>query len=264
MRRSKTPSVLGFVSMMPAVAGDSAASSAAMSTSPFGQRRDLAHLHAAHRRGRRVRAVRGVGHDDLGAREVAARAVVGADHRDAGELALGAGHRRQRDAGHAGHVLQHFLQLEEACHDALPRRSLRQRVPSQEARQHRERIAGPRVVFHRAGAERVEVRVDAEVELREPRVMPDRLQLRHLGQRRRLPAPECLGHVGGLGCRILRRRAAPRAREFEDQRFGLAHHHGHAAFGRPSARPSARAYDSMSARVRVSVAQTRSASPSSG
>ena len=34
MRRSNTPSVLGFVSMMPAVAGDNAAPSAARSTSP--------------------------------------------------------------------------------------------------------------------------------------------------------------------------------------------------------------------------------------
>ena len=68
------------------------------------QRRDLAHLHAAHRRGRRVGAVRRVRDDDLVPREVAARAVVGADHRDAGEFALGAGHRRQRDAGHPGHA----------------------------------------------------------------------------------------------------------------------------------------------------------------
>jgi hypothetical protein len=53
--------------------------------------------------------------------------MVRADHRDAGELALRARHRRQRDARHAGHVLQHLLQLVEAGHDALPRRFRRER-----------------------------------------------------------------------------------------------------------------------------------------
>jgi hypothetical protein len=82
-------------------------------------RRNLDDLHAAHRRGGRVRAVRGLRHDDLVAREVAPGAVVRADHRHAGELALRAGHRRQAHALHAGDFLQHLLQLVHAGEEAL-------------------------------------------------------------------------------------------------------------------------------------------------
>ena len=78
---------------MPAVFGPTAAFSASSVDVALGVDRDLAHHAAAHRRGRRVGAVRGLGHDDLVARQIAARAVVGADHRDAGELAVRAGHR---------------------------------------------------------------------------------------------------------------------------------------------------------------------------
>ena len=79
------------------------------------------HHAAAHRGGGGVGAVRRVRHDDLVAREIAARAVIGADHRDAGEFAVRAGHGRQRHALHAGDFLQHLLQLEHAGEEALAR-----------------------------------------------------------------------------------------------------------------------------------------------
>ncbi len=132
---------------------------------------------AAHRRRRRIRAVRGIRHDDLRPLHVATRAVIGADHRHARELALRARHRRQRNALHAGHFLQHLLQLEHAAEEALADRVRRQRMPAEELGQHRELIARARVVFHRARAERIEVRVDREIELRQAREMAHRLQL---------------------------------------------------------------------------------------
>ena len=96
---------------MPAVFGPSTFFSASMSMSPIGLRRNLAHGAAAHRCRRRIGAVRGVGHDDLGALAIAAMAVIRHDHRHAGELALRAGHRRERHAAfHAGHVGEDFLQ----------------------------------------------------------------------------------------------------------------------------------------------------------
>src|SRR6202008_298965 len=48
----------------------------------------------------------------------------------------------------------------------------------------------PRVVLHRARAERVEARVDAEVARRELGEVPDELELRHLGEPRSLLATE--------------------------------------------------------------------------
>ena len=81
------------------------------------------HHAAAHGGGGGVRAVRRVGHDDLVAREIAARAVIRADHRHAGEFAVRAGHGRERDALHARDFLQHLLQLEHAGEETLAQSS---------------------------------------------------------------------------------------------------------------------------------------------
>ncbi len=112
--------------MMPAVAGDSAASSAAISTSPSGSEAISRTFMPHMRRGRRIRAVRGIRHDDLVPRLVAARAMIGADHRNAGELALRAGHRRQRHAGHAGDVLA----ASPATRTGRPMQALARRSPA--------------------------------------------------------------------------------------------------------------------------------------
>ena len=106
---------------MPAVFGPTAAFSASTSTSPSSLTGISLHDAAAHRGGRRIGAVRRLRHDDFVAREIAARAVIGADHRDAGELAVRAGHRRERHALHARDFLQHLLQLEHAGEEALAR-----------------------------------------------------------------------------------------------------------------------------------------------
>jgi hypothetical protein len=44
-----------------------------------------------------------------------------------------------------------------------PVRFIGQRMPTQELRQHGQRIAGARVVFHGARTERIELGVDAEI-----------------------------------------------------------------------------------------------------
>ena len=74
---------------------------------------------AAHGGGGRVGAVRRLGHDDFVARQIAARAVIGTDHRHAGEFAVRAGHGRERHALHARDLFQHLLQLVHAGEEAL-------------------------------------------------------------------------------------------------------------------------------------------------
>ena len=184
-----------------------------------GQRRDLAHAAAADRRRRRIRSMRGVGHDDLRASRIAAMLVVGHDHRDAGELTLRASHRRERHAPlHAGHVGEDLLQLVHARQEALAQRFGRVRMAAGESIEHRQRMAGARVVFHRARTERIEVRVDREVLARQVRVMAYGLQLRHLRQSHRRRAQEALGQVraGDIGWK-LRGGGAPRLGLLEDQ-----------------------------------------------
>jgi hypothetical protein len=151
---------------------------------------DLLDRVAAHGRGRRVGAVRRVRHDDFAAGAVAPRVVVGADHRHSGELSMRPRHRRHRHAGHAGDVLQHLLQLEHAGEEALAGFVRAGRMACQELRQHRQRIACPRVVFHGARTERVELRVDREILLRKPRVVAHHVELGDFRQSRRVLAPQ--------------------------------------------------------------------------
>ena len=65
---------------------------------------------------------------------VAARAVVGADHQDPGQLAVGAGRRLERDRVHAADLGQHRLELEQELERALGDRVGRHRVQAREAR----------------------------------------------------------------------------------------------------------------------------------
>ena len=63
--------------------------------------------------------MRSFGNKDLTTFVVAARLMISADHRDAGELALGTGHGGKRNALHARHVLEGILQVEEGGQQAL-------------------------------------------------------------------------------------------------------------------------------------------------
>ena len=122
-------------------------------------------------RGRGVRAVRGVGHEDVLAR-VARLHVRGADHEGARELAVRAGRRLERDAREPGEHLQRLLEPEEELEIALREVLGGVGVRVVEAGEARDLLVEPRVVLHRARAERVERRVDREVQLREAREVP--------------------------------------------------------------------------------------------
>ena len=176
--------------------------------------RDLAHGATAHHRRRRIGAVRRVGHDDFVALQVAARFVVRHDHGHAGELALRAGHRRQRHAAlHAGDVGQDFLQVVHAGQVALAQRLGGIGVAAGETVHQGDRVAGARVVLHGARTERIEIRVDREVLAAQLRVVTHGLQLgdfrqadlgvaqESFGQRRSGNGVGQLrgGHAAGLG-----------------------------------------------------------------
>ena len=133
------------------------------------------------------------------------------DHLDTRKLALGAGHRRQRECRHTHGLAQHRLQFVHAGQKSLAVLVRYERVLRQETGQHREGIAGPWIVFHRAGAERVEMRVDREILLRQAGVMPHRLQLGYLGQRRPVAAQQVLWNVGQVRFALGRLGSAPAA-----------------------------------------------------
>ena len=151
---------------------------------------NLPDVAATHRSRCRVRAMRGVGHDDFVAFRVTVGEVIGANHRDTGEFSLRARHGRQRDGFHAGNRHQHLLQLVHAGEETLPVAFGTQWVAAHEARQQRHRVTDTRVVLHRARTQRIEVRVDREVLLRQARVVTDHLQLRYFGQSWRVVTAE--------------------------------------------------------------------------
>jgi hypothetical protein len=69
------------------------------------------------------------------------------------------------------------------------------RVKISETRQAREPFVDAGVVLHRAGAERIEARVDAEVPRGELREVPDELELWHLREAWRRLAAELVGDL---------------------------------------------------------------------
>src|SRR2546423_7713395 len=97
------------------------------------------------------------------------------------------------------------------------------RMQIAKARQHDQPLVDPRVVLHRAGAQRIKARVDAEVARRELREVPEDLRLGELREARRTRAPQ-LGR--NLGLREVRPRqlASPpaRLRFFEDELHAAA------------------------------------------
>jgi hypothetical protein len=187
--------------------------------------------------------MRRLGHDDLVARAVAARAVVSADHGDPGELALRPGHRRERHAFHAGDRLEHLLQLVQAREESLALRLRGERMAREKLRQHRVLVTGPGVVLHRARAERIEVRVDGEVQLRQAREVTHRLELAHFRQLRGTRAALRRRQVGERrGARMVRpliARAATRLRVLEDDLVGYGHAKAPRGVWRKAQRPQA-------------------------
>ena len=226
-----------------------------------------AHLHdlvARHRHRRRVRAVRGVRREHLGPL-LAAVLVVGAREQQAGQLAVRARARLERDVRQARHLGERLLEVPHQLERALGVLGVLKRMQPRVAGQRRHPLVQLRVVLHRAGAERIEALVQVEVLRRERRVVPDQLRLRDLGQlggalARHSRGQELLDrHLGHIG----RRRdegaaAAPGA--LVDRERVLRH------AGAPSrtGAPTREARRSMCSLVRRSVTATSSPSENSG
>ena len=151
--------------------------------------RDRLDAIAAGRRRRRVGAMRRFRHQDMAA-PVAARLQCGANCHDAAQFAMRAGGRRQGHRRHAGQRLQPMRQRVDQLERALHRRYRLQRVQIGETRQPRHLLVEPRVVLHRARAERVEAAVDRVILLRQAGEMAHHLRLAEAGQADRRLAVE--------------------------------------------------------------------------
>ena len=151
---------------------------------------------AAHDGGGGIGAVSGVRHQHLATGVIAARDVVGADHRHPGEFTLSARHWGQRHCLHSGHFPQHLLQFVQAGQKTLADAFRRQRMAGQQTGQRGQPVTDPRVIFHGAGTQRIEVSVDGEILLRQPGVVTYRLEFRDFRQRRGAAAAQGSGQVG--------------------------------------------------------------------
>ena len=120
-------------------------------------------LVPGHRHARGIRAVRGVGDDDLPPRlRLAAVGEVRPHEHEAGQLALRARRRLERDRRQPGDLGEDLLQPPHQLERALRALFLLERVEVAKAGQVDDPLVDPRVVLHRAGAERVEAGVDPE------------------------------------------------------------------------------------------------------
>ena len=213
----------------------------------------LLELEPGHGDARGIGAVRRVrGDDDAPLVRLAAVGEVRAHEHQPRELALRARGRLERDRVQPAHLGQDLLQAPHELERALRGLLLLVRMEVAEAGQVHDPLVHARVVLHRAGAERVEARVDAEVAVGERGEVAHEVGLRDLRQARRRRAAELvrdfrLRHVVARQ----RARAAARLRLLVDQL--------HRATS-----PSTSASRSMSSGVRFSVTATSSASSRPG
>ena len=158
-------------------------------------RLDALELVARHRHARGIRAMGGVGRDD----RVALLAAVGevrAHEQESGQLALRARGRLQRHSREPGDLGEDPLQVPHQLERALGALVLLMRVEIAETGQPADALVDAGVVLHRAGAERVEARVDAERPVREGSEVANELGLGELGEARRARAASESGSSG--------------------------------------------------------------------
>ena len=141
---------------------------------------------------------------------LAARLVVGADHRDVRPDRLGATAGLQRDAAHARDLGEHPLGLPDDLEHALHARLVLQRVQFGEVGGADDRLVDLGRVLHRARAlADVDIEVGAEVLLAETQVVLEHAHLADLGQRGRRGAAKGGGEgrddiADGLADAVLR------------------------------------------------------------
>ena len=144
--------------------------------------RDRDDVEPGHGRGGRIGAMGGVGYEHLAALSLAAGLERRADREHTGQLPVGSREGREAHRGEAGDLgevsLEAMDELQRALHLALGLLG----VGGGESRKSGHGGVHPRGVLHGAGAERVEVGVDGEVELAQVGEVLDHLRLGNLGQ----------------------------------------------------------------------------------
>ena len=224
-------------------------------------------LIADHGGGGGIGAVRGVRHDDLGT-PFPTRFEVRADHQQPREFTVSTGRGLEGHAVHSADLRQQLLQFADQPQGALGPFGRRVRVQSRKARQARRVLMNLGVVLHRTGAKRIKAFVNAEVAVRQARVVTHHVELADLRQRGRLFAQLGGGDqlfqrcVRDVGVRI-RGSDPPRDAEVEDDRE-VARPALSVVEGRHRKPSSSATSRSISAFVRCSVTQTSHASESSG
>ena len=142
-------------------------------------RLEIDDLVAADGRSGGIRPVRRVGDDDVAPR-IAPCCVIRARQQNAGELAMRACSRLQSDRLHSGDLEQALLQQPDNSQRTLRQflRLIRMRLRN--PLQPRYKFIYPRIVLHRAAAQRIHPQVDRVIPSREPREMANDLNLAQL------------------------------------------------------------------------------------
>ena len=151
---------------------------------------DLAALIRAHvfdfvsgdHRGRGIGAVRGVGDQNFLARASLRVFEVGANQQQAGQFALRARRGLQRAGIHAGNFDEAIQQQLQNFQAALREFLRLVGMLGGDAVQARDEFVHARIVFHRAGAERIHAEIDRVVPRREPREVADHFDFADFGK----------------------------------------------------------------------------------
>ena len=137
-----------------------------------------------------------------------------------------AGGGMQRDAWQSGNLRQHLLKFEQQLQQSLQRlvRLIRMRV--KKSGQTGQPLIPPSIVFHRARAERIKMRVDRHVEGRQIGEVPHHIGFTEFRQRRRRRRPQRRGYAVLERClgNVARRQPSgpsARPRHFEQQSGGV-------------------------------------------
>jgi hypothetical protein len=182
---------------------------------------DLADLIAHESGRRRVGAVGRARHQHAPPRPLPARLVRRLDGQQAAQLPVRPRLGRQGHGGHAGQGLQPVRQAVHELQRALGRRGRLQGVQVGEARHPRRLLVQPRIVLHRARAQRIERQVDGMVLLRQPHIVAQRLGLGEARQPDR-PRTHQVAQVRGVGLRLGQIDARPvRAADLEQDALVL-------------------------------------------
>ena len=144
-------------------------------------RRHLLHRETGKRSRGRIGAVRGFGHQNPFA-VFAARFHRRADRQKPAQFAMCTGLRRHRHAVHAGERGKPAHQFRNQCQRALYRFLRLQGMNVRKTRQSRHFLIQARIVFHGAGAERIEPAVDRIIHPRQADIVANHLGLRQAGK----------------------------------------------------------------------------------